>query len=95
MGLGDRGALNTKVTGVYLESVGATEDAEQGTRWIGQWRGHGHTPVNGDQVCLDAGQLWPAVGITPGALGSDRSRFQSKPGASLGLSSLSCNLGAT
>ena len=83
---GDRRASNAKVTGIYLKSMGATEDAEQG-RWSGeqgQRRAHGHSPRGGSEVCLDAGQQWPVVGITPGVPGSHRSGFQPRPRASLG-----------
>lgn len=49
VGSGDEGALNTKVNEDFiLESVGATEDAEQGeTRWPGQWDDHSHSPPRG------------------------------------------------
>lgn len=62
MGPGDRGTLNAKVTGVYLESVGATEDAEQGTRWIGQWRARGHTPVTVARCVWTQGSGGPQYG---------------------------------
>ena len=52
---GDRGAVITQVNDNFIpESVGATEDAEQGASscWTGQWGDHGHSPVRRGQVGL-------------------------------------------